>query len=72
MVLGVAVLGLVLLALRAFTKGAQAGGDPWEGHTLEWATSSPPPATNFAEPLGLVGSDRPLLDTREAAMEVAR
>ncbi|MBB5193670.1 cytochrome o ubiquinol oxidase subunit 1 [Silvimonas terrae] len=23
-------------------------GDPWNGHTLEWATSSPPPAYNFA------------------------
>jgi cytochrome o ubiquinol oxidase subunit I len=23
-------------------------GDPWEGRTLEWATSSPPPDYNFA------------------------
>jgi cytochrome o ubiquinol oxidase subunit 1 len=23
-------------------------GDPWDGRTLEWATSSPPPAFNFA------------------------
>src|SRR6185437_3169261 len=23
-------------------------GDPWNGRTLEWATSSPPPAFNFA------------------------
>jgi cytochrome o ubiquinol oxidase subunit 1 len=23
-------------------------GDPWDGRTLEWATSSPPPAYNFA------------------------
>src|SRR5262249_44719611 len=23
-------------------------GDPWHGRTLEWATSSPPPAYNFA------------------------
>jgi cytochrome o ubiquinol oxidase subunit 1 len=29
-------------ALRDFT------GDPWNGRTLEWATSSPPPAYNFA------------------------
>ncbi|MHC9420402.1 cytochrome o ubiquinol oxidase subunit I [Sphingomonas citri] len=28
--------------LRDFT------GDPWNGRTLEWATSSPPPAYNFA------------------------
>jgi cytochrome o ubiquinol oxidase subunit 1 len=25
-------------------------GDPWDGRTLEWATSSPPPAYNFAQP----------------------
>jgi cytochrome o ubiquinol oxidase subunit I len=25
-----------------------ATGDPWNGRTLEWATSSPPPAYNFA------------------------
>ncbi|USU04883.1 cytochrome o ubiquinol oxidase subunit I [Sphingomonadaceae bacterium OTU29MARTA1] len=29
-------------ALRDFT------GDPWNGRSLEWATSSPPPAYNFA------------------------
>ena len=23
-------------------------GDPWNGRTLEWSTSSPPPAYNFA------------------------
>jgi cytochrome o ubiquinol oxidase subunit 1 len=23
-------------------------GDPWDGRSLEWATSSPPPAFNFA------------------------
>jgi len=27
---------------------ADATGDPWNGRSLEWATSSPPPAFNFA------------------------
>ena len=27
-----------------------AGDDPWLGHTLEWATSSPPPRYNFDAP----------------------
>src|SRR5215218_5209265 len=31
----------VLISLRS---GKIAGDDPWEGNTLEWATSSPPPA----------------------------
>jgi cytochrome o ubiquinol oxidase subunit 1 len=26
----------------------EASGDSWEGRTLEWATTSPPPAYNFA------------------------
>ncbi|MFL0558763.1 cytochrome o ubiquinol oxidase subunit I [Sphingomonas sp. 179-I 2A4 NHS] len=26
----------------------RVGGDPWNGRTLEWATSSPPPTYNFA------------------------
>ncbi len=44
-----------------------AGDDPWQGFTLEWATSSPPPPTNFdrAHPLPRVPSFAPLLDERE-------
>ena len=33
----------ILLLVRGFTKGELAGDDPWEGHTLEWVTTSPPP-----------------------------
>ncbi|WP_306222447.1 cytochrome o ubiquinol oxidase subunit I [Bosea beijingensis] len=29
-------------------KLSDATGDPWDGRTLEWSTSSPPPAYNFA------------------------
>ncbi|WP_296949408.1 cytochrome o ubiquinol oxidase subunit I [uncultured Massilia sp.] len=29
-------------------KLADVTGDPWDGRTLEWSTSSPPPAYNFA------------------------
>jgi len=28
--------------------GSIAGNDPWDGQTLEWTTTSPPPAYNFA------------------------
>ncbi|MBW0089433.1 cbb3-type cytochrome c oxidase subunit I [Pseudonocardia sp. KRD-184] len=40
--------------------------DPWQGHTLEWATSSPPPPLNFTErfPVPPVRSYAPLLDLR--------
>jgi cytochrome c oxidase subunit 1 len=44
-----------------------AGADPWLGHTIEWATSSPPPRFNFELPLPPIRSYAPLLDVREAA-----
>ncbi len=40
--------------------------DPWQGHTLEWATPSPPPLENFVT-LPTVDSAEPLLDQREEA-----
>ena len=38
-----------------------AGDDPWGGHTLEWATTSPPPPHNF-DRLPPIRSDRPVWD----------
>jgi cytochrome c oxidase subunit 1/cytochrome c oxidase subunit I+III len=35
------------LAVSLF-RGAPAGADPWQGDTLEWSTSSPPPPYNYA------------------------
>jgi cytochrome c oxidase subunit I len=43
-------LGAVLfagLALRSLRNGPRAGNDPWDGRTLEWRTSSPPPVHDF-------------------------
>lgn len=57
----IAALGAVLIALGIACFLIQIGvsilrreqlrdttGDPWDGRTLEWSTSSPPPAYNFA------------------------
>ena len=58
---GIAALGAVMIAGGILAMFIQFGvsiwrrnenrdvtGDPWDGRTLEWATSSPPPAYNFA------------------------
>ncbi|HMG42959.1 MAG TPA: cytochrome c oxidase subunit I [Acidimicrobiales bacterium] len=42
--------------------GSVAGDDPWGGHTLEWATTSPPPPHNFEGPLPEIRSNRPVWD----------
>jgi len=42
-------------------RGRPADGDPWHGHTLEWAVSSPPPGYNFAV-APIVHSRWPLLE----------
>ena len=36
-------------AWRSHRKGEVAGPDPWDGRTLEWTISSPPPVHNFDE-----------------------
>ena len=32
---------------QSLRKGERAGNDPWDGRTLEWSISSPPPVHNF-------------------------
>jgi heme/copper-type cytochrome/quinol oxidase subunit 1 len=63
-VLLLVVVGFLALALRSWTgRGDEAGDDPWDGHTLEWLTSSPPPPANFTEPPA-VTSATPALDRK--------
>ncbi len=45
--IGVAVLIFIVNAWRSLSRGTPAPGDPWDGRTLEWRTSSPPPAHDF-------------------------
>lgn len=56
----IAAIGACVIGLGVFFQALQiivsikqrkqnpAGNDPWNGRTLEWATSSPPPEYNFA------------------------
>jgi cytochrome o ubiquinol oxidase subunit 1 len=53
--LGAIIVFLALLCMAAqlyvsirTRESRRVTGDPWNGRTLEWATSSPPPSYNFA------------------------
>jgi cytochrome o ubiquinol oxidase subunit 1 len=39
----------IYVSIRDREQNRDLTGDPWNGHTLEWSTSSPPPFYNFAE-----------------------
>jgi cytochrome c oxidase subunit I len=62
-ILGAAVLVTVANAVWAVRKGRRAGPDPWQGNTLEWFTTSPPPAHNF-DVIPTVRSFEPMKDIR--------
>jgi len=57
------VLVFLYNLLLSRSRGERAGSDPWDAWTLEWSTSSPPPAYNFAL-LPVVRSRRPLWDLK--------
>jgi cytochrome c oxidase subunit 1 len=68
-------IGLLVFLWNLFVSLRErrlAGADPWGGHTLEWATSSPPPPHNFIAPLPPIRSYAPLLDLRERAQDEGR
>ena len=72
---GIIALGILTFLLNvvvSLRRREPAGDDPWQGHTLEWATTSPPPELNFSEPLPPIVSYAPLLDLRHAAEDRAR
>jgi cytochrome c oxidase subunit 1 len=57
------VLVFIINVLIARRYGAIPDNDPWDGHTLEWATTSPPPPHNF-DRLPIVRSARPVWDMK--------
>jgi cytochrome c oxidase subunit 1 len=71
-VIAVGIAVFIVNVVISLRRRELAGPDPWLGHTLEWATSSPPPPHNFDGPLPPIRSYAPLLDRREEAEDRAR
>jgi cytochrome c oxidase subunit I len=63
LIMGIGTIPFFLAVALALRQPPTAGPDPWEGNSLEWATSSPPPHHNFVA-LPRVTSERPVFDER--------
>jgi len=64
--IAVSALVFIVNVVVSLRDRVAAGPDPWGGHTLEWATSSPPARHNF-DALPPIRSHAPLLDEHESA-----
>ena len=69
--IGIGMLPFLWNIFITMRNGEPAGDDPWEGNTLEWATSSPPPPYNF-DHLPPIRSERPVFDLRHAGDAASR
>jgi cytochrome c oxidase subunit 1 len=63
LVLVVSFVPFAIGVVKSLRTRPTAGADPWHANSLEWATSSPPPAHNFTW-LPPIRSERPVFDLR--------
>ncbi len=70
--LGIALqVAQLTVSIRSRDKRREPTGDPWDGRSLEWSTSSPPPVFNFAV-LPTVTDDEPYWSVKQQAREQKR
>jgi cytochrome c oxidase subunit 1 len=69
-ILAAGVLVTVINVLWSIKAGRKAGNDPWQGNTLEWFTTSPPPPNNF-DVVPRVRSVEPMKDIRREVAAAA-
>ncbi|MGN6166563.1 MAG: cbb3-type cytochrome c oxidase subunit I, partial [Solirubrobacteraceae bacterium] len=70
-VLAAGLISIVLNLLISYFKGVPAGNDPWEGDTLEWSTTSPPPPYNYPV-IPTVTSPYAMWDTNDRELDNKR
>jgi cytochrome c oxidase subunit I len=66
-ILGIGVVVTCVNVIISIKKGRRAGNDPWQGNTLEWFTTSPPPDNNF-DAIPRVRSVEPMKDIRREVL----
>jgi cytochrome o ubiquinol oxidase subunit I len=70
--MGLCVLAFVgLLVATVFGSTAGAIDDPYDGHTIEWSTTSPAPPGNFVD-VPTITSAEPMLDLKTANAVVSK
>jgi cytochrome c oxidase subunit 1 len=67
---GVALALFVWNVVSSLRRPRTAPDDPWEGNSLEWVTTSPPPHHNFHQ-IPQIVSSRPAFDLRTGKVRVA-
>jgi cytochrome c oxidase subunit 1 len=65
--IGISTLPFLWNVFTTLRAPRNAPDDPWDGNTLEWATTSPPPPYNF-EVLPPIRSERPLFDLKHGGV----
>ena len=70
------IIGLVVIAFlqnvwHSHRHGEKAPADPWDGRTLEWSVSSPPPEYNFIEIPTVTGLDQLWIDKKQNGIVVS-